>query len=38
MLVGVLLFAVNDTLGTFLLGTYAVGQLMLGIEPAARWR
>lgn len=29
MLLGVLLFAVNDTLGKLLLGTYAVGQLML---------
>jgi drug/metabolite transporter (DMT)-like permease len=29
MLLGVLLFAVNDTLGKFLLGTYAVGQLMM---------
>lgn len=29
MLLGVLLFAVNDTLGKWLVGTYAVGQLML---------
>jgi S-adenosylmethionine uptake transporter len=29
MLVGVLLFAVNDTLGKWLLGTYTVGQLVL---------
>ncbi|TDR95298.1 hypothetical protein EV668_0116, partial [Enterovirga rhinocerotis] len=29
MLLGVMLFAVNDTIGKFLLGTYAVGQLML---------
>ena len=29
MLLGVLLFAVNDTLGKWLVGTYAVGQLLL---------
>lgn len=29
MLLGVLLFAVNDTLGKWLVGTYTVGQLML---------
>jgi S-adenosylmethionine uptake transporter len=29
MLLGVLLFALNDTMGKWLLGTYAVGQLML---------
>ncbi|MCR0982540.1 DMT family transporter [Roseomonas populi] len=29
MLLGVLLFAVNDTLGKWLVGAYAVGQLML---------
>lgn len=29
MLLGVLLFAVNDSLGKWLIGTYAVGQLML---------
>ena len=29
MLLGVLLFAINDTLGRWLVGTYAVGQLML---------
>ena len=29
MLVGVLLFAVNDTLGKWLVGAYAVGQLLL---------
>lgn len=29
MLLGILLFAVNDTLGKWLVGTYAVGQLML---------
>ncbi len=29
MLLGVLFFALNDTMGKWLLGTYAVGQLML---------